>query len=180
MVRRPAVNVGDSYYGNQLPFRRELELDRKDAERARRYCIFDNILLIYSAKKEKWLCDRCGWSPSDAEDSGIITSPQTEQSSEFLETSRHMRTNPQGKHPDELTRVQEDQASVMRLQPVGGAYASRGRGKKLGERGLPDSDQERMKAKGYTLINEWEISQTQGTISSEDLMKEKERRYRFR
>jgi hypothetical protein len=179
LVRRPAVNTGfDNYYGNQLPFRRELELDRLDKERARRYCIFDNTLLIFSAKQNRWLCDRCGWSPSDAEDSGVITNPQTEQQSEFLETSRHMRTNPGGKHPDQLTKVQEDYASsVMRLRPLGGSSSgSRSRGrKKPGEQALPDSDSERMKYKGHSLVAEWDITQTSGTMSAEELAKEKAR-----
>jgi uncharacterized Zn finger protein (UPF0148 family) len=164
-LRRPAVNLGERNKYDSISVEREI--DTRDTKAAKRYCPIDNVLLVFNYKDETWLCPVCGIRPF------VRKEPVHEEdsSSAFLETATHYRTKTG-------EPMQTDQDIIMSIEPITSQKSRRYDSAKSRFSHVTDSDSARLRERGYTLIREFEVSQSIGTVSSDELRKMKERRMR--
>lgn len=194
MPRRPLVNTGENnnYYfryfdrlGRNDTYYKDLKIEQeKEAKKAKRFCPFDNVLLVFAKLKETWLCPQCGYNPSFDSQSqsaeGNQESSQQEQA--YLETARHYRTNPYSKRGEPV--INQDTDAIMAIEPIpnqGSSRSSQSRSSRY-SKGSSDKQAEdevnRMKSKGYTIIDEQEHLDAIGTSSSDEMRREQLERMR--
>jgi hypothetical protein len=180
MGRLPTVNTNeDNYYSRVGGYYYEEQIAKEDAERTKKYCRFHNVLMVYSPKKEAFICPQCGFNPSEnlVIDSKQVTEPHEVSEYGYLETSRHYRTDPNSKTPNPVYNYDADE--TMRIIPIEDTKGTSGRSRVDQSKhryDSQDSDLIRLKGQGLTIIRTEEQADSTGTFNRDDLIRGKRER----
>ena len=191
-MRRPVINLGESPYHNNYDLEAELKEERKESKK---YCEFCSILMVYNAKAETFICPACGFNPTyienrEEEDNHNITTPSSPtilnsqplttdegrdevEGEQYIETARHFRSaKPGAKSKSPIP--DEDADEAMRFRPVSSETSRVAQSRN--RFAVDDPDLARLQSMGATIIKYDEQSSSKGTLSKEDIDKEREHR----